>query len=354
MKKKSSLLKKLYQAFKFIFKLANQSQKMDYYFQVETFARSLGKLHFTQEGASEEKKRDFFKNQLSVVEIETHAFCNRACSFCPNSQVNRFDKSQIMPEHIFKKIIDELSLLGYRGIIQLHRYNEPLASELIFDRINYARKKIPYASIGFHSNGDYLTKEKLTLLEESGLDFIMVTLYINFDLDKKMQYEIAKKQCEDFIRKHDLEVKQVDSEGSLIRYLIPMKRMRVHVFVPDIEHQLVDRGGVIKSFSNGARISPCESPFRKLLIDWTGDVLPCCNLRGDIKLHQPYILGNLKEFTLQEIFYRDIINKLRTHLADFNEKQGACQTCQFATFVYSRQAEALINKTLKRLAGYEK
>lgn len=348
-RKKSSVFKKIYQALRFFFKLAGLAGKIDHYFQVETFAHSLGKLHFNQQGASSQKKNDFFKKQLSVIEIETHAFCNRTCSFCPNAQNNRLNKSEIMEEALFKKIIDELSALEYQGTVQLHRYNEPLALDLIFDRINYARKKLPSARIGFHSNGDYLTKEKLDLLEGAGLDFITVTLYINFGLDKKILDELAKKQCEDFIGKRNLEARQVSGEGNLIRYLIPMKRMCVYLLVPDVASQWVDRGGAIKSFSKGIRVSPCDSPFRKLLIDWTGDALPCCNLRGDIKAHQPYILGNLKDFTLQEIFYRPVTNELRMHLAGFNEKQGACRACQFSTFVYSKKAEGLINKTLKNL-----
>lgn len=349
MRKKTSLNKKLYQSLKFFFNLLNLGKKMDQYFQVEAFAGSLGKLHFTQENASEEEKRDFFINQLSDVEIETHSFCNRACSFCPNSQFNRFDKNQIMAEGVFRKAIDELGSLGFRGTVQLNRYNEPLALDLIFDRVKYACKQLPFANIGFHSNGDFVTKEKLNKLEEAGLDFIAISRYVDYSEDRQKQLACASEQCAKYIQKLGLEAKQIVDEGSLVRYLAAINKMKIFIFVGDAQSRWVDRGGTLKDYADKPRISPCYNPFRKIFIDWNGDVLPCCNMRADLKLHKPYILGNVGEQRLQEIFYSEIANKIRKYLVRFGEKNGACKTCQFGVFAYSHKAEACINNKLKKI-----
>lgn len=348
MRKKSSFRKRLYQSMKFFFSLANLSHKMDEYFQVDTFVGSLGKLHFTQEGATEQEKRDFFISQLTDVELETHSYCNRTCSFCPNSQFNRLDKSQIMDEGIFKKIIDELSLLDFKGTLQLNRYNEPLALSLIFDRVAYARKQLIYANIGFHSNGDYVTKEKLKQLHESGLDFIAISRYIDFNAGRHEQIARARELCQEYIQNLGLEAEQVNDDGALIRYLVSMGKMKVFIFVGDAQNKWVDRGGILKEYANKTRVSPCSNPFRKIFIDYQGDVLPCCNLRADLDRHKPYILGNVGKSTLQEIFYSKAANKIRNNLVRFGEKNGVCKTCQFGVFSYNRQADNLINKTLKR------
>lgn len=333
---------------KFFFNLLNLSQRMEQYFQVEAFANSLGKLHFIQNEATEEEKRDFFINQLTDIEIETHSFCNRACSFCLNSQFNRFDKNQIMAESIFNKVIDELSLLGFKGTMQLNRYNEPLALDLIFDRVKYACKQLPYANIGFHSNGDFVTQEKLNKLEEAGLDFIAISRYVDFSENRQKQLTAAKAHCQEYIQKLGLEAKQIIEEGSLARYLVMIQKMKVFVFVGDAENRWVDRGGVLKDYANKARISPCYNPFRKIFIDWTADVLPCCNMRADLSSHKPYILGNVEKQTLRDIFYSEAANRIRKSLVRFGEKNGACKTCQFGVYVYSRQAEAYINNILKK------
>ena len=349
MRKKPSFYKKLYQSMKFFFNLLNLSQKMEQYFQVEAFANSLGKLHFIQNEATAEEKKYFFIHQLSDVEIETHSFCNRACSFCPNSQFSRFDKSQIMDESIFKKVMDELNLLGFKGTIQLNRYNEPLALDLIFDRVEYACKQLPYAYIGFHSNGDFVTKDKLNRLQEAGLDFIAISRYIDFSKDRQKQSARAKSDCQEYIRKLGLEARQIVEAGSLVRYLVTIQKMKVFVFVGDAESRWVDRGGTLKDYASKVRVSPCYNPFRKIFIDWTGDVLPCCNLRADLALHKPYILGNIDKQTLQDIFYSQAANKIRRYLVGFSEKDGACKTCQFGVYAYSRQAESCINSVLKKL-----
>ncbi|MFH1442215.1 MAG: radical SAM/SPASM domain-containing protein [Candidatus Omnitrophota bacterium] len=347
--KKKTFAKVAYQSLKSIFKLTNQCDKFENYLLFEDFCQSVEKTHFNQEGLSREEKKAFFKKQLKNIEIETHAFCNRTCSFCPNSQINRLNKNQIMPVPVFNKIISELELIDYRNVLKLHRYNEPLALDIIFDRISYARRQLPHANIGIHSNGDYVTKEMLLRLEEDGLNFLQLSLYIDFNGAKEEQFYRAKEYCEDYLKKRNLKGQIISADGRLIRYIIPMQKMYVSMFVANADVQWVDRGGVVKKYSNQDRISPCEGPFNGMFIDWTGDVLPCCNLRGDIALHKEYILGNAAESTLQEIFYSKIANALRRELIEFKEKTNVCKTCQYGIFHLILMAKLILNKKLKEI-----
>lgn len=348
--KKSSFKKRAYQAFRIFFKAFGLTRKMDNYFQVESFSHFISPLYFYPECFSDAEKKAFFKAQLTEVVLETHAFCNRNCSFCPNSLVKRLDKNQIMPENVFKKVIDELVQINFSNTLKLHKFNEPLASEIIYDRIRYARNKLPQANIGFHSNGDYLTGEKLKMLEDIGLDFIVIGRYMDSKLAEGDKHKIAIKQCESYIQKMGYQYKQVPRDAALVKFKIAMDKLDALVFVPDTEKQHVDRGGLISQYSSTVRRSPCRGPFNGLFIDWTGDVLPCCNLIGDFSSHKMYILGNIAKQSLYEIFFSSVANKLRLSLVDFKPKTGACQTCNYdAFFAHTKETEKLMDKALKKI-----
>jgi len=200
---KPSFGQKFYQLFKIFLKPFGLNRRIDSYFKLEKFSHLLHPMHFNQESSDEATKKAFFKSQLVEIEIETHGYCNRTCGFCPNHVGNRLDKSEIMDPTTFKKIIDELAVMDYCGSIKMHRYNEPLSNDVIFERLAYARSKLPKANIGFHSNGDFLTTEKLKKLDEMGLNYLMVSLYVNYNKEEAFQ----KKQA------HDVGVKFLNKIG---------------------------------------------------------------------------------------------------------------------------------------------
>jgi radical SAM protein with 4Fe4S-binding SPASM domain len=240
------------------------------------------------------------------------------------------DKSQILPEGVFNRAINELSDIGFQGIVKFHRYNEPLALNLIFDRISYARKKLPKAMLAFHSNGDYMTFDILRQCEQRGLDVLFIRRYINYKGPGNKLRDVAKQQCVEYLKSHKFKAKYLKKAGeNLVNYKIPMKKMKVFLSVPNLINHVVDRGGSLKELSGKEiRTSPCVSPFKQMFIDWTGDVLPCCNLRSDIQAHKGYILGNVKNSSLQHIFFSDASSKIRKMLAVFGEKRGPCTYCK--------------------------
>jgi hypothetical protein len=250
-----SINQKVYQILKAFYTKAGR-QEMDKYFKLEKFSKLVHPLHFSQNGDNDTLKA-FFKSQLVELEIETHAFCNRKCNFCPNSILDRSDKNQIMQPDVFERIINELSVLDYSGSIKFHRYNEPLAHDSIFDRIAYARKALPKAHLTFNSNGDLLTLEKLRRLEKVGLDSIGISLYINYKKDEKNHKAFAADQLEIFFKKLGVLPIPYPASGSLISARIPTASIDAVVFVADIHHKGNDRGGSLKQFSRVVRSSPC-------------------------------------------------------------------------------------------------
>ena len=93
--------------------------------------------------------------ELSLIDV-----CNRACSFCPKSDVNLApDTYQKMSKKLIDKLHDDLKKMKYRGSIALCGYGEPL----LHKDIEYIVKKLSrVADIEIVTNGDPL---KITLLQ---------------------------------------------------------------------------------------------------------------------------------------------------------------------------------------------
>ena len=348
---KASWKQKFYQAFKVFFVAAGRSKEIDGYFRVEKFSRSLKPLHFSQQGASLEQRRDFFKKELRSIEFETHAYCNRTCSFCPNSFLDRRNKSQLMSEGLFNKILRELAAIDFAGQVKLQRYNEPLANDIIFDRVAQTRRALPNADLSFHSNGDYVTLEKLRRLEKAGLNEVFVSLYPDYEKDKHRIAEAGHELCQDFLKRVGITdaVEARTGDHPLGRYVFEVGRMRITAFAFNLGESGNDRGGTLKDLSIKVRRSPCESPFSRLYVDWTGDVFPCCNLRTDVPAHKDYVMGNANDHALMDIFFSKTANFMRRELAVVSDKTGVCRSCKFDIMCSNQHAESLLNKTMNRL-----
>lgn len=80
-----------------------------------------------------------------------------------------------MSEKLFKKIIDELASINFRGRVSPHFYGEPLLDKRLPDLVRYVREKLPFSSIVIFSNGDPLTINLFNKLIESGVNQFCIT-----------------------------------------------------------------------------------------------------------------------------------------------------------------------------------
>ena len=123
------------------------------------------------------KKQELFKKNIKMVEFEPHAFCNRKCSFCPNSFIDRKNNKNVFDINVYKKIISDLQLINYDYSIRFSRYCEPLARDEIYDFIHIARDSLPNAKIDIITNGDFFKKETISKLKEVGLSTLRISVY---------------------------------------------------------------------------------------------------------------------------------------------------------------------------------
>ena len=104
-----------------------------------------------------------FKLNTEHITIETTNICNANCVFCPREKYNM--KPETMKMELWKKIIDELETHNYEHLkIDTQGFGEPFLDPKFFDRLEYARKKIPNTKFFTSSNCTKMTKDKFSLI----------------------------------------------------------------------------------------------------------------------------------------------------------------------------------------------
>ena len=241
---------------------------------------------------------------VRLVEIELFSYCNRTCSFCPNHFVDRISENKILPEILFKKIIQELVSYNYSSYISLSRYCEPLAfREILDNRIEYIRRYLPEVKIVANTNGDY---------DYEGVDIDELTVMdYDFKLDK-------------------------EELGPIIRKSKPfnVRNMRLG--------KINYRGGALEIRKKYTRTFPCYEPVHFIGIDYNGSVMPCCNLRSDVSLHENYILGNVENSTLLEIYNKQESVIFRDKVGDLDFPE-VCIRCSKTSARYTSEKPNIMN-----------
>ena len=218
---------------------------------------------------------------------------------------------------LYKKIIDECG--KYRKIerIILYMNNEPLTDPHIIERIDYAKKKAPWANVHILTNGLLLTDEIADKLLNSRLDWIGISFHgIRKDtIEKSMgvNYNITFKRINNFIDK-------VKSHKNIKDYL--MITLLKHKYLSSEEKTEaevfwkskgikrlssfdgpISRAGNIKSLPkvcHKEKIVGCGSIWADEMIHIVEDgkvVLCCMDWRRDI------VLGDLNNETIHNVWH---------------------------------------------------
>lgn len=269
-----------------------------------------------------QNRAEIFCKYVHVVNIELSSFCNRKCSYCPLSTIDR--KQSHMSDELFHRILGELKVMNYRNHFGLNLYNEPLADHLLCGRIKEIKATLPYSYVQFNSNGDYLTTEMLEQLKDAGLDQILVTLHTP---------ATSKYIDEDRINAVN---KFLDKLGRItwINQMIVVPNKNITIDVKDGNMRFLlccnnwaeygnSRGGEIKELCISGREQPCVYPFREVCISYDGYFKPCCN----VYFGEEANFGDLKRQSLLDAYFSNGMIEFRRHLFDFSPKKRWCSLC---------------------------
>lgn len=288
--------------------------------------------------------RTLFKNSVCCVEIEVHSYCNRQCWFCPNSFIDRHSRRAYLPAETYEAILANLAEIDYDQILSFSRYNEPLADRVILDRLKAAHQTIPKARLHLNTNGDYLTPAYLEELYEAGLRSMKIQIYLQNDetyTDERVQ--VRAKQILDKLGLPAALL--VDKPDEWLEYGLAYRDMEITLYARNFRRNGTDRGGLLDIRPVDARKMPCLMPVWAIYVDYTGHMVPCCNIRSDAPSHQPYILGRLSpETDIFSIYTGPKAAAFRRLVLNFKEKQGVCSHCSFAIEKLNREQSLVMEK----------
>ena len=105
--------------------------------------------------------------------------------------------------------------------------------------------------------------------------------------------------------------------------------MTIKCYARDFKVNGCTRGNSLDTIKPHKRNMPCVLPLKAIYIDYNGSVMPCCNLRSDIKEHERFIMGNVNDNTLEEIFNNQRYMELRKQVFKWRIKLMPCRECNF-------------------------
>ena len=273
-------------------------------------------------------RKNYFSDLVEVINLETSSSCNRKCTYCPVSVVDRTSKFLIDNE-LFKRILSDLSTIKYSKNITLNLYNEPLMDAQFVSKVKIIKDILPDCFLNFNSNGDYLNKKNFKEILYSGADEIRITLHS----DKK-NYNVDKQ----FLRYKKF-FNQIGLDSSLINEIVvdSNQNMRFEKIINNSNFLVMsnnwsafgnDRGGIIDSLSlKSDRINPCMKPIREITIGYDGYVYPCCQIIPDA-INDNYKIGSLNQDSIFDLYFSELLTQFKRSMFVFGEKKyPPCNSC---------------------------
>lgn len=261
---------------------------------------------------------------FNTIAIEISSLCNRKCKFCPNCYFKRPD--EYMSFNTIKHILNNLKSLHYSGRIEFYIYNEPMRDKRLYEILQLFREELPKAILMIATNGDYINSIKdIKHLFLSGLNQLQINVYSNID-----RFNFLKKYVDYY--------KEINQEKSIYLKCSPKNKICKVINKTNIDkfkgfHALTNRSGLIAPFINPTDKSlkrMCVKPFRMLNINWKGNAIICCNdYFGKVSS------GNVMNFTLEELWNKDLFNKYRKYLLNKDRTLFLCDKCDTPTGAYS-------------------
>lgn len=257
------------------------------------------------------------------VQIQTTAFCNASCGFCPYPETSRTLPMGTMVEDLFRSIVDQLA---GREILLLQPFlmNEPLMDKRLVPRLAYMKAKVPGARINLTTNGALLRPALVKELARLDLDSIHVS---SNALTPDTYRATMGIDGTDVLANVNILADELRAAGARTRLIVTailLRQNRDEVFVArdywrdrGVEfflNPLNDRAGNVDHGEfesmlpfdrdvNRAQLrhydmSGCPSLYSFLGILYNGDLVTCC-----MDWRRSLVLGNAREQSLYELWH---------------------------------------------------
>ncbi|MFH1868413.1 MAG: SPASM domain-containing protein [Candidatus Omnitrophota bacterium] len=298
---------------------------------------------------------------VKVLEIETTSYCPAGCIMCPK-KYNFKRQPGHMPIGLFKKIIkqlepeDQIDNHGGRPIIRLVHYGEPCLYPNFYDSIKICKDQGLYTMVS--STASLFTRDRMREAIGSGLDQVwMMVDGMDEDTSTRIRGPAApfNKSVENIHAFIDMK-RALGVSHPIINVIMIRQPANAHQWkeftnywstvkgvgpqlayfsnfggdVPEINNILRELQATDGQPQEDKRVSACNRyrcfyPWHSVSILNDGRVVPCCR-----DLNGSYILGDLNEKSLKQIWNDEPIRKLRNEFINRGTANLLCRTCNEA------------------------
>jgi len=270
-------------------------------------------LEYREKWAKAGAKYEVEDIPLYVV-MELNSFCNLRCKMCKHAEDTKDTERKSMSMDIFEKVINEC------GELQVPSINIGSGTECTlhpqFKKIALETKNSGAIDKFFLTNGSTLTDEVIGLIFDGEYERVEISVDAateetykkirkggNFlKLEKGIQRLIDEKRK----RGGDIPIirlsfcVQEDNKKEIDEFYEKWNRK-----VDIIEFQKLV--SLIDSAKEAVH-RECNDPFNRLIIDYDGNIYPCCS----IFYQNEYCLGNIKDISLYEAWHGQKMEALRS------------------------------------------
>lgn len=243
---------------------------------------------------------------FNKVFIESVAYCNNDCVFCPASAMaGTKNPENLMPESLYLKIINELSSIAFTGSIAFHCNNEPLLDTRLSSWIRIARGLLKSNFFYLYTNGILINTNLANELFASGLNRIIINNYND-------QHELNPP------------VRRLLDNSAVLRGEIIINYRAKTDYFGNRAGQSPNAGVFLKK---PLKIQ-CLRPSTEIVVGYDGTVPLCC-ADGLWKV----VMGNVKDSSLKDIWFSDFFKRVKGVLAKGNrECTEICRVCDALNF----------------------
>ena len=244
----------------------------------------------------------------SFIDLNTGEYCNRKCEFCPRYDSNIYPNQYLfMSLSLAERMVNDLSSIGFKGIINICGYGEPLAHPEICDIVRILSK---IAHVEIVTNGDLIKLDLVQNLFASGLSQLSISAYDG-------PHQIAK-------------YSKLMSDAKISNHLFHI-RNRWFSKEEGYGLKLTNRAGLLSHENSILDVNrPCNYPHYSLSIDWNGDVLLCVQ-----DWHKKITFGSIFKESIESIWFSKKMKNYRKKLIKGRANAGLpCTACDADGLVY--------------------
>jgi radical SAM protein with 4Fe4S-binding SPASM domain len=232
-----------------------------------------------------------------------------------------------MSTETITNICDSCKEHNYEGDFHISGFGESYTHKQFFEIVKTLRSILPGNRVTVTSNGDLLSSDKIKTTYESGVDYMIISCYDGETARDKFVDMFTQAGIAD----NDYEIREL--------WLLPGETVDQMMD----RNQFNNRSGavVVEEYRHEFVENACYLPFYKLVIDWDGTVLLCCN--DWYRRHKGF--GNINEISIKDIWLGSEFQKVRKNFHSGKRTGSACSNCNVnGTLVGHESVDVLMDQ----------